>query len=294
MSAGTLAQNATARVVGDEGVSQACAGLAGDGATLVEAGEGDCLTPGNQLEIDAANFDLSQVTVAEGEALEPFASELDAALVGPVREQVLDAVDDDVADALEQVGDPAVVLDLGAVEGSCSSDASGATGDASLAGAGLFTTLPEQGRVDLVSFPVNPPPNTKVLTDLEVVVDTFNAALQEQLSTGLDGALEDLGPLADDAFERSTPTSSASSRRSWRRSRRTCSTSPSTSRCAPASGRSRSPRSTCTPSPPRTRPPAPTCCRHASARSPVTPRPVPVVRVLPRARAVPVDPTDRS
>ena len=183
---------------GGEGSVVACAGLAGDGATLAEVGEGDCLAPGNQLQLNAANFDLSRITVAEGESLGPLTDAQEQVLT-PVRDQVLTAVADAVQEALLAVGDPGVFVDLGAVQSTCEADARRAVGDATLADASVYLQLPGR-RVDLIRLPVNPPPNTQLLTDLNVVVDTFNAALQEQLSTGLDGALGDLGAPADDLF----------------------------------------------------------------------------------------------
>ena len=83
ISAGTLAQNAATTVTRGDGSVVACAGLAGDGATVAEVGEGDCLSPGNQLQLNAANFDLSQITVAEGESLGPLSDAAGAARSAP-------------------------------------------------------------------------------------------------------------------------------------------------------------------------------------------------------------------
>ncbi len=196
ISAGTLAQNAATQVSGGNGSVVACAGLAGDGATVAEVGEGDCLSPGNQLQLNAANFDLSKITVVEGESLGPL-SDPQEQILAPVRSEVLDAIDDGVREALAAVGDPGVFLDLGAIQSTCNANSRRAVGDATLADAGLYVQLPGQ-RIDLLSLPVNPPPNTKLVTDLDVVVETINAALQEQFATGLDGALAPLGAGADE------------------------------------------------------------------------------------------------
>lgn len=193
ISAGTLAQNAATRVEDGDGSVVACAGLAGDGASVAEVGTGNCLSPGNQLQLDAANFDLSNLTIVSGDALAPLEEPLEM-LTAPLREQVLDQADDAIQDALEQLGDPGVVLDLGAVQSTCEADARRAVGDATLAEAGLYVQLPEAGRIDILSLPVNPPPNTKLVTDLDKVVTAIKDGLDEQLTTGLEGALE---PLVD-------------------------------------------------------------------------------------------------
>ena len=56
VNAGTLAQNAAARIENRHGVSRACAGVAGEGAsTLAEVGDSNCLTPGQPLDISFLN-----------------------------------------------------------------------------------------------------------------------------------------------------------------------------------------------------------------------------------------------
>ena len=66
---GTLAQNAATQIRNGDGAVVACAGLAGDGATLAEVGRGNCLRPGNQAQLEAARIDLGAVEFAEGEAV---------------------------------------------------------------------------------------------------------------------------------------------------------------------------------------------------------------------------------
>ena len=56
---GVIAQNATARVENKNGISRACAGVAGDGATVGDVGESNCLTPGDPVGINIANLDLT-------------------------------------------------------------------------------------------------------------------------------------------------------------------------------------------------------------------------------------------
>ena len=46
---GTLAQDATATVVNNDGHSAACSGIAGDGATVAGVGDSNCLSGGDNL-----------------------------------------------------------------------------------------------------------------------------------------------------------------------------------------------------------------------------------------------------
>ncbi len=191
---GTLAQNAATQIRNGDGAVVACAGLAGDGATLAEVGRGNCLEPGDNLRLNAANFDLSTLTVAEGEALEPLADPLEQ-VTAPIREQVLDDADDAIQQALAAVGID-VAFDIGAIQSTCEADARRAVGDATLADAGLAIEVQGQ-QVQVVDLPVNPPPNTKLVTELDQVVAAINQGLQTQLTNGLQGALAPLAPPLD-------------------------------------------------------------------------------------------------
>ena len=63
LNLGVLAQDATATVEGEDGVSAACAGVAGDGGAVAEVGDSDCITPGQPIGVDIANLDLSETIV---------------------------------------------------------------------------------------------------------------------------------------------------------------------------------------------------------------------------------------
>ena len=63
IQAGTLAQKAATEVRGKDGFSEACAGLAGDGATLVEVADGGCLQPGENLALNAGSADLTGIQI---------------------------------------------------------------------------------------------------------------------------------------------------------------------------------------------------------------------------------------
>ena len=99
---------------------------------------------------------------------------------------------------LRQLGDPGLFLDLGAVQSSCQAGPGTASGDASLAGVAAYAQVAGR-RVDLLSLPVHPAPNTHVATDLGAVATAVEDALRSQLSTALDGSLGPLGAAVDRA-----------------------------------------------------------------------------------------------
>lgn len=188
-SAGTLAQDARTRVQDGRGYTEACAGLAGDGATVVGVGEGTCLQGGQTLQLAAGTLDLSGLEIVGGDLPLPADLPLDPGQL----EVLTDALNDAVDQVSTRLGNPGLFLDLGAVQSRCTSGPGTAQGSASIVGARAYAQF--QGRqVDLVRLPVSPPPNTKLVTDLSAVSAEVRGALRTQLETGLDGAL---GPLAE-------------------------------------------------------------------------------------------------
>lgn len=186
---GTLAQDAKTTISGGNGNSAACAGVAGEGATLVQAGDGtSCLTGGQTITLDAAHIDLTNLRILDNEALEQLAPGVTSQILGPV------------SDALKQVlgalGDPTIGVDLGAVQASCTASPTSARGSANVADASVYIQAPAPvGRIDLVSLPVDPAPNTHVVTDLSAVVEAVQKALDEELSTAIGGQSGPLGPI---------------------------------------------------------------------------------------------------
>ncbi len=192
IQAGTLSQDASAQVRAGRGLSRACAGLAGDGATLVEVAEGGCLTPGQNLDLNAGTVDLTGVRILGDQ----FPQELQDAL-----QPVLDPLLAGLTDALEAVldgGDVALGLNLGAVQSFCSAQPGSASGGTDITDATLDATLGGQS-LNLVTLPTNPPPNTRVVTDLGVVVQSLLDALSTEFESALDGALGPLAGVVDEA-----------------------------------------------------------------------------------------------
>ncbi|GAA5142868.1 hypothetical protein GCM10023340_07090 [Nocardioides marinquilinus] len=199
LQGGLLAQDAATKVTGRTGRSVACAGLAGDGGSLGAVGEGFCLRPGDNATINAGSIDLSKLTILESDPLADLAGPLDDQLTQQLRDQVFPQLQEGLQQALEQLG-LNVNLDLGAVQSQCTAGPGFGRGDSQLTDAALYVEVQGQ-RVDLLRFPTNPGPNTKVVTNLDAVVDQISGALQEQLTTSLQGALAQLGPVAEQLFD---------------------------------------------------------------------------------------------
>ncbi|MBS45059.1 MAG: hypothetical protein CMH83_18195 [Nocardioides sp.] len=194
ITVGTIAQDAAATVGGSDGrdgLSAACAGLAGDGAIVADVGTDQfCLTPGNNAEISAGTLDLTGVTVVESDLLAGLDTTLQT-ILQPILNAVLPATNTALQDVLAGI-DTELVLDLGAVQSQCTADPSAATGDSLLTDASLQARILGTDTT-VLNFPSSTPPNTKVLTDLDVVVAAINDALTTQLETSLQGALGPIG-----------------------------------------------------------------------------------------------------
>jgi hypothetical protein len=78
LNAGVLAQEATAR---KDSTSAACAGLAGNGGSVVAIGSSRCLNPGTPVNATLGSLDLSKLVVADpASALAPLNQVTDAVL----------------------------------------------------------------------------------------------------------------------------------------------------------------------------------------------------------------------
>ncbi|GAA0971097.1 hypothetical protein ENKNEFLB_00292 [Nocardioides aquaticus] len=200
-SAGTLAQDARTRVQDGRGYSEACAGLAGDGATVVGVGEGSCLQGGQTLQLSAGTLDLAALLDGLGApdgGLPVGPDDLPVPLDPGQLEVLTDAFNDAVDQVSTQLGNPGLFVDLGAVQSRCTSGPGTAQGSASIVGARAYAQF--QGEpVELVRLPVNPAPNTKVVTDLGAVSEKVRGALIAQFTSGLDGGLAPLAEAAKNA-----------------------------------------------------------------------------------------------
>jgi hypothetical protein len=196
VSAGVLAQDASTSVHDRAGSSAACAGLAGQGSSTVAVGDGDCLTAGRTLSLAAGTLDLSQLRIVDSTVLQGLDRQLQTGLQ-PVLDQVVPALQGGLQSGLQQLGDPGLFLDLGAVQSRCTAGPTTADGTASLVDVGAHVQVGGR-RVDLVSFPAHPAPNTKVATDLGAVATVVEDGLRNQLATALDGSLGPLSAAVDE------------------------------------------------------------------------------------------------
>lgn len=184
---GTFAQNA---VAGKDATSAACSGIAGDGATVVAVGDGDCLKGGNNLTLDVGSLDFSEVELVKSELFMGADKQVQEQLKGQ-QAQVTSALEKVLTQVVTALGSPGLYVDLGAVQSSCTANAKAAQGDSTIANAKAYALIGGQ-RVDLIDLPVDPSVNQKVVTDLSGVVDAILDGLRTQLTNGLNGALKEV------------------------------------------------------------------------------------------------------
>lgn len=194
LSAGVLAQDATTRASGS---SAACAGLAGSGASVVAVGDGQCLTPGGTLALSAGTLDLSHLQIVRSTVLQGLDQQVQTALQ-PVLDPVVGGLQSGLQSGLRQLGDPGLFLGLGAIQSRCTATPGSADGSATLSEVGAYAIVGGR-RVDVLSLPLDPAPNTRVTGDLSAVAAAVEDALRSQLSTALDGSLGALGGAVDQA-----------------------------------------------------------------------------------------------
>jgi hypothetical protein len=196
LSAGVLAQQATAAA---DGTSAACAGLAGNGGSVVNIGSSSCLDPGDQVNATLGALDLSDMVVADpGSALAPLNQ-----VTAPILTQLADPINQALDQVRAQFGDLGLVAGFGAVEGRCTARPGSANGDAILADAQIRVVLPEgapQRSLVLLDLPVHPKPNTHLTTNLSDVLDMISEALTTNLNNSLNGEGQPLNALID-AFQ---------------------------------------------------------------------------------------------
>ena len=189
--AGTLAQDAVAN---SNATSAACSGLAGDGATLVAAGSGDCLSGGNNIKLDAASLDFSELQVIQSDLFQGMDAEVQKALK-PFQTQITGALDQLLAPVVDGLDGAGLYVDLGAVQSHCTANDDTARGDSTIASSSVYVVLPGGKRETVVELPVDPGVNQKVVTDLSGVVDVVIKGLRTQLANGLGGALQPIDPV---------------------------------------------------------------------------------------------------
>ena len=200
LATGVLVQDGLAEVTADDATSAACAGLAGDGATVVSLGPQGCLEPAGDLlagitSLDLSGLELGDVTAPVSTLLTDELTDVLGGLLTPLQD-VLDQVTPAVQDAVDQVGGGLGDLDLGlrlrAVEATCLADTSVAAGAARLTDVSVVATLDQLGEIVLLTLPTAPQPDTDLLVDLDEVATLLLDAIATDLETSLAGLAADL------------------------------------------------------------------------------------------------------
>ncbi len=194
LTGGVLAQEATAR----PGFSAACAGLAGDGGSVLNLGNSSCLEPGDLLTGSFGSLDPSKFVPSElsqENLLKQLPPELASALeqiLGQGQtgsEQLKSAVDDALAQAKDAVGEGGLKVNLDMVDGRCTASNGGTTGDADLTNAKVQFVTPAK-TFTLLNFKPHPKPNTHLGTNLQAVADAIVDSFRSSLTGSLDGNSE--------------------------------------------------------------------------------------------------------
>jgi hypothetical protein len=221
-STGVLVQNSKASMSGTDGVSQSCAGLAGAGGQLVAIGNGDCIKGGQQLALDPGSVALGGINLASAGILKPISDALANAgvlgcasgntssplsltditalltalnltsLTGLIAgtttcDSLVNAIAGGLTPALQNISATiGLHLNLGAVSAWCTATPTTVAGNGNVAGASLVATVAGQN-ITVLNLPVNPAPNTHVLTNLDKVVSAVQAGIVTQLDSLLQG-----------------------------------------------------------------------------------------------------------
>lgn len=196
LNVGVLAQEATAGLDDDGfGASEACAGIAGNGGSVAQVGDSRCLEPGAPIGLSIANLDLTGAVL-----FDPESALAELGQLQPVIDQAVGPVTAAVSEGLAPLGETGLTGTLGVVEASCTAGLDGVDGTANIVDSQIALSLGGT-TVDVVNLPVNPPPNTEVLVDLDVVANTVLDAVREDLNTTLDGQAAPLTAVIDPVQE---------------------------------------------------------------------------------------------
>lgn len=207
ISQGTLAQDATTSIAGKVVSSAACAGVSGDGATLANVGSSDsCFKTTDTLNLSSGaldafkNFNPLTDIVSNGQLTPAFIAAFPVALQDAIKAgsaQIASAITAALQQAITALGSPSLVLDATAIEGRCTATDTSAAGSATLADAGLALDFGSNAPIDpiKIDLPVNPAPNTKLVTNLDAVTKAITDSLTSSLGGQTGPLAAILGPL---------------------------------------------------------------------------------------------------
>ncbi|BBH16583.1 hypothetical protein Back2_08700 [Nocardioides baekrokdamisoli] len=179
-STAVVAQNSKATMASQDGVSQACAGLAGSGATVVSVGSGDCIKGGQQLSLDPGSINLTNLQLSSAGILTGLTTPVQA-LLQPLLTPILSTLSSSVLSPLS--GAIPIHLTLGAVSAYCSATPTTVSGNGTVAGLSLVVGLPAPIGPITIPLNVGTGKNVHVLTNLDQVV----TAIKNGVVNALDG-----------------------------------------------------------------------------------------------------------
>jgi len=187
------------------GISYACAGIAGTGGGIVTVGDTSCNIDGKPLTLSLANLnlDLTDLLGSTGAITGPLRSALDPILGANGLGGLLDGLVSQLTGALAgtPLGDIAITGGLSAVEATCTANPDKATGDAQIVDTSghhsipISVTLPGVGPQVIANLDVdlpNKPGGTDVLVNLSAVTQDLIDNVDTELKTALGGALAGL------------------------------------------------------------------------------------------------------
>ncbi|GAB3067659.1 hypothetical protein GCM10027215_00250 [Nocardioides zeae] len=195
VSVGVLYQDATTAVADGRGTSRACSGVAGTGAVVAEVGDGSCLTGGDAVTLLPGTVNLGDAQLIQSNILNPLTQPLNDAL-GPLVSQLTTPLSDVVNQVLGGLGNLGIVIEsAGAIQSTCQATSTSASADSNIADLRGYVTVAGQ-EIEILDLPVGDiAPNTEVVTNLDDVVDAVLVGVDQQLTNGLNGALQPLTAL---------------------------------------------------------------------------------------------------
>lgn len=187
IQAGTLAQDARTNA---DSISRACAGLAGEGATVVGVGdEISCFAAGDTVRLSLGSLDLRDLEPITGD-------QLPEEITGPLGQLTgaLDPLLDALNDAAEQAGaeDAGIFLEADAIESRCRAEADTASGTSLLENARIVGRFDET-EVTLLDLETRPDPDTDVVATPSALTTLIREALQRNFEDTLGGQLGQIG-----------------------------------------------------------------------------------------------------
>ncbi|MCW2786143.1 MAG: hypothetical protein JWP74_2660 [Marmoricola sp.] len=192
---GVVASETSATVAANgDGISAACAGLAGNGATIAAVGDSSCLAGGHSIDLSLGNIDLSKlVTIDPASVLGPLAA------LNPVVTSLLSPITTALSNALKStpLGETGLTADIGAIQASCNATPGAASGTANITDVTIGADLAGT-KVNLVTLPIHPAVNgPDINVDLAGLIDDILAGIKAELHTALNGVLDPANALTD-------------------------------------------------------------------------------------------------